>query len=123
MRIILDTHVFLWSLSAPDKIDREKRLEIESLANVILVSSISVAEILIKVSLGKLKIDFNPVEMAEKSGFEMLEFQAGDALLLRDLPFHHKDPFDRMLIAQGNNRGYPILTDDSKFSLYDCRLI
>jgi len=66
--------------------------------------------------MGILKIDFNPIETAEQSGFELLDFKAEDALQLKDLPFHHKDPFDRMLIAQSLANIYPIITDDERFT-------
>ena len=78
---------------------------------------------MIKASIGKLKIDFDPVVLAEESGFELLDFSGIDALALGTLPFHHKDPFDRMLIAQCMARKHPIMTDDTKFKRYDCRLI
>ncbi len=123
MRIIIDTHIFLWALSDPKRIDKDKLAEIETQANIVYVSSISIAEIMIKASLGKLDVAFNPVEMAEKCGFESLEFRGEDALLLRDLPFHHRDPFDRMLIAQSLVNQYPILTNDREFQAYDCKLI
>ncbi|MCK5197488.1 MAG: PIN domain-containing protein, partial [Spirochaetales bacterium] len=70
MKIILDTHIFLWVLSDPDKIDPNKIGEIETLANTIFVSSITIAEIMIKVSINKLDIEFDPIEMVENSGFE-----------------------------------------------------
>ncbi len=123
MRIIIDTHIFLWALSDPKRIDKDKLAEIETQANIVYVSSISIAEIMIKASLGKLDVAFNPVEMAEKCGFESLEFRGEDALLLRDLPFHHRDPFDRMLIAQSLVNQYPILTNDREFQAYDCKLM
>lgn len=81
------------------------------------------AEIMIKASLGKLHVDFDPVEEAEKCGFELLDFSGRDALRLGGLPFHHRDPFDRMLISQSLATGIPIMTEDSKFRLYDCRTI
>ena len=123
MKIIIDTHIFLWALSDPSKIDKGRRDQIELLSNTIYVSSISVTELMIKSSLGKLTIDFDVVEMIEKSGFEQLDFTANDALKLKEMPFHHKDPFDRMLIAQAEANGFFIMSDDSKFSLYDCKLI
>lgn len=61
--------------------------------------------------------------MVKKCGFESLDFGSEDALRLRDLPFHHRDPFDRMLISQSMANQYPILTDDRKFQAYDCRLV
>lgn len=123
MKIILDTHIFLWSLSEPEKINPEKTFEIKTLANTIYISSISIAEIMIKASLNKLDIPFDPIEMVEKSGFEFIDFNAKDAVLLRDMPFHHKDPFDRMLIAQSIANKFHIMSDDRKFKLYDCKLI
>ena len=123
MKIILDTHIFLWALGDPEKINVKSRAEIETLANIIYVSSISIAEIMIKSSIGKLKVGYNPVEKALECGFELLDFTANDALLLKELPFHHRDPFDRMLISQSLANGYPIVTDDKKFSDYGCKLL
>jgi len=78
---------------------------------------------MIKVSVGKLKIDFNPVDMATESGFALFDFSEEAALWLKDMPFHHKDPFDRMLIAQSITDSFPIMTDDSKIALYHCRVM
>jgi PIN domain nuclease of toxin-antitoxin system len=78
---------------------------------------------MIKSSLGKLKFSFNPVEKAIESGFEFLDFRAGDAILLGALPFHHRDPFDRMLVAQSINNNYPLVSNDKKLSSYKCRII
>jgi len=123
MKIIIDTHIFLWAISEPDKIDIQKRAELETAANIIYVSSVSIVEIMIKSSLGKLQVNFDPIEIAERSGFELLDFSAQDAMPLKNMPFHHKDPFDRMLIAQSNARGFFLMADDQKFSLYDCKLL
>ena len=123
MKIIIDTHIFLWALAEPTKMERNKRTALETVANTIYVSFITIVEIMMKSSLGKLAINFDPVEMAQKSGFELLDFSPQDALPLKEMPFHHKDPFDRMLIAQSISRKYLIMTHDSKFSLYDCKLV
>ena len=123
MKIILDTHIFLWALSETEKISSEQLFEIQTLANTIYISSISIAEIMIKTSLNKLDIPFDPIEMVEKSGFEFLDFSAKDAVLLRDMPYHHRDPFDRMLIAQSIANKFHIMSSDRKFKLYDCKLI
>ncbi|MBP7585842.1 MAG: type II toxin-antitoxin system VapC family toxin [Spirochaetes bacterium] len=123
MKILIDTHIFLWALLDPGKIYPGKLREIESPANQVFVSSITIAELMIKASLGKISIDFDPIEMAEKSGFELLDFSAGDAVLLKDLPFHHKDPFDRMLIAQSLANSIPLMSDDEKIARYECRVI
>ena len=123
MRLIIDTHIFLWALSDPKRISKDKLAEIEMQANIVYVSSISIAEVMIKASIGKLDIRFDPVKMVEECGFESLDFCSEDALLLQDMPFHHRDPFDRMLIAQSIANKYPIATDDPQFQSYDCRLI
>lgn len=78
---------------------------------------------MIKSSTGKLEISFDPAAIALETGFQLLSFSAGDALQLKELPFHHKDPFDRMLITQTLSNNYTIMTDDIKFSQYNCKLI
>jgi len=123
MKIILDTHIFLRSISQPNKIEEKIKKLIQSLSNSIYISSITITEIMIKASIGKLSIDFNPVKIALKSGFELLEYKGDDVLLLKDMPFYHKDPFDRMIIAQSISNNYSIITNDEKFKLYDCKLI
>lgn len=123
MKLILDTHIFLWAISDPQKIDRKRRSAIQQMANRVFLSSVSVAELMIKASIGKIQIDFDPVDIAEKSGFELLDFTTHDAVLLKDLPFHHKDPFDRMLITQSLVNKYTLVTNDAKFAAYDCQLL
>lgn len=123
MKIIIDTHIFLWALSDPSRIKERKRAELETLTNTVYVSSISIAEIMIKSSIGKMNVNYDPVDMVRRSGFELLAFRGQDALLLKEMPFYHKDPFDRMLIAQAIANGYALMTEDSKFSAYNRRLI
>lgn len=123
MKIIIDTHIFLWALANPTRIAKHKLNELESPTNIIYVSSITIAELMIKASIGKLQINFNPIDLAEQSGFELLDFSGHDALLLKNLPFHHRDPFDRMLISQSIATKYPLMTDDSNIKLYDCQVI
>lgn len=123
MKIIIDTHIFLWAISEPEKLNKNHKQAIETLANTIYVSSVSITELMIKSSIGKIKIDFDPIEIAQESGFELLDFSSEDALLLKEMPFHHKDPFDRMLISQAMNRKFRIISDNSKFKEYDCRLV
>jgi PIN domain nuclease of toxin-antitoxin system len=123
MNIIIDTHIFLWALSEPSKIATDKLLALEDLSNTIFVSAVSIAKLMIKTSIKKIQIDFNPVALAEESGFALLDFNADAALLLKDMPFHHKDPFDRMLISQSIAYNYPIMTEDSKIKMYECRVI
>jgi PIN domain nuclease of toxin-antitoxin system len=123
MRILIDTHIYLAALSAPEHLSASQRSELTSLANVIYVSSVSIAEIMIKASLGKLSVDFDPVEATETMGFQPLNFSAQDAVLLKDLPFHHRDPFDRMLIAQSIAQRTRLMSNDRSFTMYDCASI
>jgi len=123
MKLLLDTHIYLWALSEPNRLSQKQVIAIEDPTNTVYVSSISITEIAIKASLGKLELVFDPLDAAEKSGFEMLDFSAKDALLLKDLPFHHRDPFDRMLIAQAISRKLIIATQDSIIGQYDCRTL
>ena len=123
MNIIIDTHIFLWSLSTPSKLGKSKRSALEDLSNTIYVSSITVAELMIKASIGKIEIDFNPVELAAETGFALMDFSAEAALLLKDMPFHHKDPFDRMLVAQSIVENCHLMTNDPKIMQYQCKVI
>ena len=74
---------------------------------------------LAEASLGKLAVNFDPVEIALASGFELLEFSAHDALALQDLPFHHRDPFDRILVAQAQAEALTLITRDPDIAKYD----
>ena len=123
MKLLLDTHIFLWALSEPNRLSQKQVIAMEEPTNTVYVSSISITEIAIKASLGKLELVFDPLDAAEKSGFEMLDFSAKDALILKDLPFHHRDPFDRMLITQAISRKLMIATQDSIIYQYDCQTL
>ena len=123
MKFLLDTHVLLWSLHEPEKLDARRLEQIEDRSNTVFVSSVSVAEICIRCSLGRLSVEGDLLSAVQESGFEWLDFTAEEALLLKDLPYHHKDPFDRMLVVQSLKRGLPLMTDDGKLEAYGCRLI
>lgn len=123
MKLLLDTHIFLWALSEPHRLTSTQRSEIEDPSNKVYLSSISVSELAIKASLGKLPLTFDPLEVAEQSGFSLLDFSAYDAMLLHQLPFHHRDPFDRMLITQSIAKGLTIATQDPLFEHYPCPIL
>jgi PIN domain nuclease of toxin-antitoxin system len=123
MNLLLDTHTFLWAISEPNRIPARQREEITQLANTVYVSAVSVAEIMIKVSIGKMEFPFDVNEQIDEAGFLPLDFSGHDATRLRDLPFHHRDPFDRMLIAQALERNLLIVTQDEAFSHYSCQLV
>ena len=115
--------MFLWSLSEPSKLHERQRMELETPTNTIWLSSVSIAEIMIKASLGKRPFSLDLLAAARDSGYEFLAYSAEDALPLRNLSFHHKDPFDRMIISQAMTRGYSVIINDEKFLLYPCKLI
>ena len=123
MKILIDTHIFLWSLGDTKRLSEKRLLELRSQANIVYLSSISIAELMIKSSIGKLKIDYDVIEMVKESGIELLDFTAEDAVLLKELPPHHRDPFDRMLICQSMANKMKLMTDDKKIQLYGCKLI
>ena len=82
MDIIIDTHIFLWIVSEPEKLSPLKTDIIKTPTNTIFVSSITFIEIMIKVSIGKLKIDFDPIDIAKKSGFKILDFSGVRVFLI-----------------------------------------
>ena len=123
MKILVDTHIFLWMLSYPEKLNKKRRYELQSPANEVFLSAMSIAELMIKHSIGKIDIKFDPLEMAQETGLEILDFSGADAIALGKLPLHHRDPFDRMLIAQSLVNQFFLMSDDSKFLQYDCKII
>lgn len=100
MNILIDTHIFLWLLKSPKQLSEQQVETFKNPQNQFYLSSISIAEIMTKLSIGKLAVDFDPIQATIDSGLKLLPYQAADAVDLGYLLFHHKDPFDRMLIAQ-----------------------
>jgi PIN domain nuclease of toxin-antitoxin system len=123
VRLLIDTHIFLWMLSCPEKINSKRRYELESPANEVILSAMSIAELMVKSSIGKINIEFDPLEMAKQMQIEVLDFSGHHAMALGKLPFHHKDPFDRMIIAQALVSKVPLMSDDAKFLKYNCNII
>ena len=123
MKIIIDTHIFLWLLNDPDRISPKQMMRLEDTKNTVYLSSISIAELMIKKSIEKLNFDFDVLENAKEMGLEILAFDGMDAVKLGALPLHHKDPFDRMIISQAIVKNYHIISDDGKFGFYECKLI
>lgn len=119
MRLLLDTHVLLWWLGDDRRLGAGHRELIADAGNTVLVSAMAVAEIAIKVSLGKLDAPDDLLPTLDEGGFEHLPFGASHADALRTLPWHHHDPFDRMLIAQAITEQLTVLTVDPHFAAYD----
>jgi PIN domain nuclease of toxin-antitoxin system len=117
VRILLDTHLLLWALAAPSRLPaRARKLIAESEVNV---SAASIWEISIKTALGKLKADPREVLAAlEPAGFMPLPVSGEHAARLVELPPIHRDPFDRMLVAQAKAEPMQLLTNDSVLGRY-----
>lgn len=118
MRLLLDTQVYLWSLADSPRLDPTVRRDIES-AEAVFVSAASVWEASIKVAIGKLQAD--PTELMtgiERSGYEELPVRAAHAALVGRLPPIHKDPFDRLLVAQAIEEPLVLVTGDRLLSRY-----
>ncbi|MBK6756523.1 MAG: type II toxin-antitoxin system VapC family toxin [Moraxellaceae bacterium] len=122
MRILLDTHIVLWALDAPQKLTTKQIDALQNPANQIFVSSISIAELMIKCSIGKLSIDVNLLDLIQQMGFDYLDYTPQDALGLKDLPFIHRDPFDRMLITQAKHHRCIFMSNDAIIQQYDCNI-
>lgn len=121
MRLLLDTHLALWWLMRAQRVPVAARELIESAADPVAISRASLWEMAIKISLGKLEIDLPRfVKMAEVSGFEWLDINNVHLLAVADLPLFddHRDPFDRLLVAQSQTEPLVLLTSDTKLARY-----
>lgn len=127
MRILLDTHCWLWMLLASDRFTPEGRAHITTPENELLLSAGSVWEIAIKHALGRLRLPMEPAEYVPNrlaaTGIVSLAIDYRHALRVGQLPRHHRDPFDRVLIAQAQVEGIPILTSDPHFARYDVEVL
>ena len=127
MRILIDTNCWLWMVSEPERLSRPVRRRIVDPGNERVLSAVTAWEIAIKYSIGKLQLPEPPTEFVpNRMALTLttpLAVQLNHALQASRLPFHHRDPFDRLLIAQAQIEKLPILTADSQFRLYDVEVI
>lgn len=117
-RLLVDTHVVLWWLADDPELSATAREAIADPANEPLVSTASVWEIAIKRALGKVEAPDDLPETVVHEGFSWLPVGAAHAWQVQKLPMHHRDPFDRLLIAQALAEGLPIVTADARFREY-----
>jgi Uncharacterized protein conserved in bacteria len=127
MRFLLDTHVWLWLCRSPEKLSKHTRRHLLKEQNELLLSAASVWEIAIKYSIGKLPLPSPPGEYVLE-GLTMTDthpiaVQFSHAVRVARLPFHHYDPFDRLLIAQAQAEDLPIVTSDPQFKPYEVEII
>ncbi|MBZ9990717.1 type II toxin-antitoxin system VapC family toxin [Mesorhizobium sp. BH1-1-5] len=120
-RYLVDTHILLWVLNADSRLLDHHR-DIFLAGKDVTVSTISVAEIAIKKSLGKITLTGNIVDILRSNGIPILGVNELHAARLEHLPLHHRDPFDRLLIAQAQIEGLILVTADRHFSAYDVAL-
>jgi PIN domain nuclease of toxin-antitoxin system len=118
-RLLVDTHVLLWWLGDDPALSDRARDAIAGPTTQPLVSAASVWEIAIKRSLGKLEAPDDLPEIITAEGFAWLPVGPGHAWRVRALPLHHRDPFDRILVAQALVEGLPLVTADARFGRYD----
>lgn len=121
MRLLLDTHVLIWW-------DEGAALSEQAVAAIreaeqVYVSAVTGWEIAIKKSLGRLTTTRSVVDAVTESGFEELPVRLIHARAIEELPLHHRDPFDRMLVAQAREEGLTLVSRDTLLSRYDVRLL
>ena len=126
MNLLLDTHALLWFVAGDARLTRRGRQAIEAEDAVNYVSMASWWEIAIKCSLGKLSID-DPLDEFMKQrtseGFRLLPLEPQHLLPLVELPFHHRDPFDRLIVCQAMVENMAICTGDENFRRYSVKLV
>ena len=127
MKLLLDTHSWLWMASAPERLSRAVLALLESQDHDLLLSAASCWEIAIKYAGGKLQLPAPPAEYVpsrlEMTGVRGLAVELAHTLAVASLPRHHKDPFDRLLIAQATVDRLTIVTADPVFSRYEVEIV
>lgn len=119
MKLLLDTHTYIWWLQDPGLLADEARIAIANPRNFVFVSAASIVEIAIKQSSGKLTFDEPPEAQLQACRFHELPLTVAHASAMRDLPWIHKDPFDRMLAAQARVEGLTLISRDPIVRQYD----
>jgi PIN domain nuclease of toxin-antitoxin system len=127
MRALLDTHAFLWWVTDQPRLPQGVRTIIENGENEIFVSAVTGWEIIIKFQLGRLTLPEDPenflLDQIRRNAFQTLPLRIRHSLRLLGLPHHHKDPFDRMLVAQAQFEKLPLVTSDNKIARYPVEVI
>lgn len=127
MRLLLDTHAFLWAAADPEQLRPEARMAIEDSVNDVFVSAAAVWKITLKVALGKLTVPADPAlwfpARVRSLGFQPLDITAAHALAVGGLPTVHRDPFDRIMIAQAQIEGLTFVTRDPESQKYPIHVL
>jgi PIN domain nuclease of toxin-antitoxin system len=127
MDLLLDTHVIIWSIQGNEHLSQTARKAIEDEDNSLYLSIASIWEIAIKLGLGKLELSIPLDRVLDDfiipSGIEILSIEISHLLVLRDLPLHHRDPFDRLLISQSQSELLTLISGDRIFSDYAVNIL
>ncbi len=123
MKVLLDTHTLIWAIEGDDRLSPKSIELIESPKNTPCYSLVSIWEIAIKVQLGKLSIS-SPIDesleaLLEDNGFEQIPIHFKHVCHVGNLPLHHRDPFDRLLVAQAETEDIPLISKDSTLEQYN----
>jgi PIN domain nuclease of toxin-antitoxin system len=118
MSLLLDTQIVLWAAAQPSRLSREVRAALEDSANAIHVSAVSIAEMVIKQSIGKLALPIRALDLCAELGFHVLALTGADGQRLAELPLLHRDPFDRLLVAQAIETELTLVTSDEQIMAY-----
>jgi PIN domain nuclease of toxin-antitoxin system len=122
LNVLLDTHAFLWWRTNSSRMSAKARRAVVT-ADAVLISAASAWEIAVKLALGKLRLADPVAWMVDDSGFAPLHVTFAHTERLATLPRHHRDPFDRMLIAQAQVEGVTLVTHDKLFQPYDIPIL
>jgi PIN domain nuclease of toxin-antitoxin system len=122
VRLLLDTHVVLWQLSGSQSIGTAAQQEIRN-ADELLFSVVSFAEIGVKAAIGKLSVPEDLRQHVVDAGIRILGLAPDHGLGVAGLPLHHRDPFDRLLIAQARSERLTLMTADARIPAYDVRTV
>ena len=120
MRLLLDTAALIYAVEAPERLSKKAAAMVRDPENTLELSAVSLVEIAIKSSVGKLRLESETVRRAiEELGVRVLPFTAAAAFTLFNLPVLHRDPFDRQIISQALLEDIPVLTSDRTFKRYE----
>jgi PIN domain nuclease of toxin-antitoxin system len=122
-QLLLDSHALLWWLGDDPRLGSQARSAIEQTTEGLYFSAASIWELAIKQSLGKLKLPGSLLEKLAEEGFTELRISAAHGLAASALPQHHRDPFDRMLVAQAQSERLTVMTRDERIALYDISVL
>jgi len=124
MNLLLDTHAFLWAIDNSPELSQKARDAIVDGTNIVFVSAATAWEIVIKKAIGKLKVpEGDYLEELKTHRFTPLDITTEHALTVESLPPHHKDPFDRMLVAQAQVENLTLVTRDPRIKAYAVKVI